>query len=123
MDVAARHGVADPLQMSVAATDGSRIITARYSSEHTSRALYFSTGAEERKAGARSRRGGSRMCRGAHRRALRPRGRDQLSAAGEIVVFGIRPDAPAPGFGYIRPGDALPGAGVAAAIGCSHSVT
>lgn len=34
----------------------------------------------------------------------------KAAAAGEIVVFGIRPDAPAPGFGYIRPGDALAGA-------------
>jgi len=34
----------------------------------------------------------------------------KAAAAGEIVVFGIRPDAPAPGFGYIRPGDPLPGA-------------
>lgn len=42
-DLGNHHGVADPLQMSVAATDGSRIITARYSSEHESRSLYFST--------------------------------------------------------------------------------
>lgn len=33
----------------------------------------------------------------------------KAAARGEIVVFGIRPSEPAPGFGYIRPGDALPG--------------
>jgi len=37
------HSVADPLMMTVAATDGERIIAARYSSEHDSRTLYFST--------------------------------------------------------------------------------
>ena len=38
-----RHGVTDPLQMSVAVTDGSRIVAARYSSERRSRSLFFST--------------------------------------------------------------------------------
>ncbi|MBN8997355.1 MAG: mannose-1-phosphate guanylyltransferase/mannose-6-phosphate isomerase [Rhizobiales bacterium] len=33
----------------------------------------------------------------------------KAAAAGEIVVFGIRPDAPATGFGYISPGEALAG--------------
>jgi predicted glutamine amidotransferase len=42
-DVGERNGVEHPLQMSVAATDGQRIIAARYSSEHDSRSLYFST--------------------------------------------------------------------------------
>jgi predicted glutamine amidotransferase len=41
-DVGAEHGVEHPLQMSVAVTDGVRIFTARYSSEHDSRSLYFS---------------------------------------------------------------------------------
>jgi predicted glutamine amidotransferase len=38
-----RHGVEHPLMMTVATTDGERIIAARYSSEHDSRTLYFST--------------------------------------------------------------------------------
>jgi predicted glutamine amidotransferase len=40
-----RHDVEHPLQMTVAATDGERIIAARYSSEHDSRSLFFSTDA------------------------------------------------------------------------------
>jgi predicted glutamine amidotransferase len=40
-----RHGIEHPLQMTVAATDGERIIAARYSSEHDSRSLFFSTDA------------------------------------------------------------------------------
>jgi predicted glutamine amidotransferase len=39
----ARHGVADPIQMTVATTDGSTVWAFRYSSEHDSRSLYFST--------------------------------------------------------------------------------
>jgi predicted glutamine amidotransferase len=42
-DVGAAHGVEHPLQMSVAVSDGVRIIAARYSSEGSSRSLYFST--------------------------------------------------------------------------------
>jgi len=42
-DVGERNGIEHPLQMSVAATDGRRIIAVRYSSEHDSRSLYFST--------------------------------------------------------------------------------
>ena len=34
--------------------------------------------------------------------------------AGRIVTFGIRPSKPATGYGYIRPGEALPQVGVAA---------
>ncbi len=44
-DVGEAHGVADPLQMSVAFTDGERIVAARYSSEGRSRSLFFSTDA------------------------------------------------------------------------------
>jgi predicted glutamine amidotransferase len=44
-DVGEAHGVEHPLQMTVAATDGVRIIGARYSSEGDSRSLYFSTDA------------------------------------------------------------------------------
>ena len=44
-DVGEAHGVEHPLQMTVAATDGVRIIAARYSSEGQSRSLYFSTDA------------------------------------------------------------------------------
>ena len=40
-----QHGVEHPLQMSVAATDGERIVAARYSSERQSRSLFFSTDA------------------------------------------------------------------------------
>lgn len=40
-----RHGVQHPLQMSVAVTDGVRIVAARYSSERSSRSLFFSTDA------------------------------------------------------------------------------
>ena len=42
-EVGERNGIEHPIQMSVAATDGRRIIAARYSSEHDSRSLYFST--------------------------------------------------------------------------------
>jgi glutamine amidotransferase len=38
-----RHGVQHPLQMTVATTDGDRMWVFRYSSEHDSRSLYFST--------------------------------------------------------------------------------
>ena len=41
-DLGEKHGVDDPLQTSVAVTDGERIIAARYSSEGK-RSLYFST--------------------------------------------------------------------------------
>jgi glutamine amidotransferase len=44
-DVGHAHGIEHPLQMSVAATDGVRIYVARYSSEHESRSLFFSTDA------------------------------------------------------------------------------
>jgi len=49
-DVAAEHGIEDPLQMSVAVTDGERIVAARYSSEGRSRSLFFSTDARVLKA-------------------------------------------------------------------------
>jgi predicted glutamine amidotransferase len=42
-EVGERHGIAHPLQMTVATTDGERIIAVRYSSEHDSRSLHFST--------------------------------------------------------------------------------
>jgi len=45
-EVGERHGVEHPLMMSVAATDGTKIVAARYSSEHDSRSLYFSTDAK-----------------------------------------------------------------------------
>jgi glutamine amidotransferase len=38
-----RHGVEYPIQMTVATTDGTRTWAFRYSSEHNSRSLYFST--------------------------------------------------------------------------------
>jgi predicted glutamine amidotransferase len=44
-DIGEKHGVENPLQMSVAVTDGERIVAARYSSEGRSRSLYFSTNA------------------------------------------------------------------------------
>jgi predicted glutamine amidotransferase len=37
------HGVEDPVQMTVATTDGRTVWAFRYSSEHDSRSLYFST--------------------------------------------------------------------------------
>ena len=40
---AARHRVADPLNMTICATDGERIIAVRYSSERQSRSLFHST--------------------------------------------------------------------------------
>jgi predicted glutamine amidotransferase len=49
-EVGERHGVEHPLQMTVAATDGVRIVAARYSSEGDSRTLYFSTDARALKA-------------------------------------------------------------------------
>ncbi|HXV57474.1 MAG TPA: class II glutamine amidotransferase [Gaiellaceae bacterium] len=45
-DVGEEHGIEHPLQMSVAVTDGERIVAARYSSEGDSRSLYFSTRAD-----------------------------------------------------------------------------
>ncbi len=38
-----RHGVADPIQMTVGTTDGDRVWAFRYSSEGDSRSLYYST--------------------------------------------------------------------------------
>jgi predicted glutamine amidotransferase len=38
-----RHGIKDPVQMTVATTDGERLWAFRYSSEHDSRSLYYST--------------------------------------------------------------------------------
>jgi predicted glutamine amidotransferase len=38
-----RHAIEDPIQMTVATTDGETIWAFRYSSEHDSRSLYFST--------------------------------------------------------------------------------
>ena len=49
-EVGERHGVEHPLMMSVAVTDGTKIVAARYSSEHDSRSLYFSTDAKALKA-------------------------------------------------------------------------
>jgi len=45
-EVGKRHGVEHPLMMSVAATDGTKIVAVRYSSEGDSRSLYFSTDAK-----------------------------------------------------------------------------
>ena len=42
-DAGRRHGVEHPIQMTVATTDGSSIWAFRYSSEGSSRSLYFST--------------------------------------------------------------------------------
>jgi glutamine amidotransferase len=42
-DLGERHEIDDPLQMSVAVSDGERIVVARYSSERRSRTLFFST--------------------------------------------------------------------------------
>jgi predicted glutamine amidotransferase len=49
-EVGERHKVEHPLQMTVATSDGERIIAARYSSEGQSRTLYFSTDARALKA-------------------------------------------------------------------------
>jgi glutamine amidotransferase len=43
-NVGARYGVKDPMQMTVATTDGSSLWAFRYSSEGTSRSLFYSTG-------------------------------------------------------------------------------
>ena len=79
-DVGAAHGVEHPLQMSVAATDGDRIYAARYSSEGSSRSLYFSTDAARaegapsraRAAPAAFRRGPCRRLGAARRPAKAP---------------------------------------------------
>lgn len=42
-EVAARHGIADPVQMTVATTDGETTWAFRYSSAHSSRSLFHST--------------------------------------------------------------------------------
>ena len=49
-EVGHRHEIEYPIQMTVATTDGERIIAARYSSERQSRSLYFSTDARTLKA-------------------------------------------------------------------------
>jgi len=49
-EVGHRHEVEYPIQMTIATTDGQRIIAARYSSEGKSRTLYFSTEAHALKA-------------------------------------------------------------------------
>ena len=49
-EVGHRHEVEYPIQMTIATTDGQRIIAARYSSEGQSRTLYFSTEAHALKA-------------------------------------------------------------------------
>src|SRR5512142_1151490 len=49
-EVGHRHEVEYPIQMTIATTDGERIIAARYSSEGQSRSLYFSTDAHALKA-------------------------------------------------------------------------
>jgi glutamine amidotransferase len=41
-----RHGVEHPIQMTVATTDGARVWAFRYSSEGSSRSLFFSTAIE-----------------------------------------------------------------------------
>jgi glutamine amidotransferase len=45
-DTGRRHGVADPIQMTVATTDGERVWAFRYSSEGKSRSLFYSTAVE-----------------------------------------------------------------------------
>jgi len=45
-EVGERHGVEHPLMMSVAVSDGTKIVAVRYSSEGDSRSLYFSTDAK-----------------------------------------------------------------------------
>jgi predicted glutamine amidotransferase len=42
-EIGRRHGVANPIQMSVATTDGTSVWAFRYSSEHDSRTLFYST--------------------------------------------------------------------------------
>jgi len=42
-DLGHRHGIANPLQMTIATTDGERLWSVRYSSEHHSRSLFYST--------------------------------------------------------------------------------
>jgi predicted glutamine amidotransferase len=49
-EVGRSHGVEHPIQMTVAASDGERIVAVRYSSEGESRSLYFSTDAQALKA-------------------------------------------------------------------------
>ncbi|MCM2543138.1 class II glutamine amidotransferase [Burkholderia glumae] len=42
-EIAAKHGVAPPISMTVCATDGEQVVSVRYSSEHRSRTLFHST--------------------------------------------------------------------------------
>jgi predicted glutamine amidotransferase len=42
-EIGRRHGIADPMQMTVATTDGSTVWAFRYSSEGQSRSLFYST--------------------------------------------------------------------------------
>ncbi len=41
--LAQKHGIANPLQMTIATTDGHRLWSVRYSTEHNSRSLFYST--------------------------------------------------------------------------------
>jgi predicted glutamine amidotransferase len=49
-DTGQRHGVEDPIQMTIATTDGRSVWVFRYSSERDSRTLYFSTRMDDLKA-------------------------------------------------------------------------
>jgi glutamine amidotransferase len=42
-EIGRRHGIQHPIQMTVATTDGDRVWAFRYSSEHDSRSLFYST--------------------------------------------------------------------------------
>ena len=47
---AARHGITDPVQMTVATTEGERIWAFRYSTAHQSRTLFYSTDVDDLRA-------------------------------------------------------------------------
>jgi glutamine amidotransferase len=49
-ETGARHGIQYPMQMTVATSDGNRLWAFRYSTEHDSRSLFYSTRVDELKA-------------------------------------------------------------------------
>jgi predicted glutamine amidotransferase len=94
-DVGAEHGIEHPLQMSIAATDGTCVYAARYSSEHDSRSLFFSADARAVK-------------------ALYPEDErlQQLSEETRVIVseplgdrVGVWHEVPESHIGIVRPGD------------------
>ena len=94
-EVGRKHGVEHPVQMTVATSDGTSIWAFRYSSEHSSRSLFYSTAV-------------------AKLRALHPELEvlDELGEEGRLIVseplgdvVGAWNEVPESSWGLVRPGD------------------